>query len=84
MSEKTATVRVSLKVRNILKDLSRETGEPMASILNEAVENYRRQLILEKANQAYKKLKENQEMWKEEVEERKMWDSTNMDDIEDE
>ncbi len=84
MSEKTATVRVSLKVRNILKDLSRETGEPMASILDEAVENYRRQLILEKANQAYKKLKENQEMWKEEVEERKMWDSTNMDDIEDE
>ena len=84
MSEKTATVRVSLKVRNILKDLSRETGEPMASILNEAVENYRRQLILEKANQAYKKLKENQEMWKEEVEERKMWDSMNMDDIEDE
>lgn len=84
MSEKTATVRVSLKVRNILKDLSRETGEPMASILDEAVENYRRQLILEKANQAYKKLKENQEMWKEEVEERKMWDSMNMDDIEDE
>ena len=82
MSEKAVTVRVSLKVRNILKELSRETGEPMASILDKAVKNYRRQRILEKTNQAYEKLKKNQEMWKEEMEERKIWDATNMDDIE--
>ena len=48
----------------------------MQHILSEAAENYRRKKFLEKANKAFANLQRDAKLWKDEVEERKIWDNT--------
>ena len=71
-----ATVRISLAMRETLRLLSAQTGESMQSILDEAIETYRRQLFLERANAAFSALREDSEAWQAEQEERAAWDAT--------
>ena len=76
------TVRVSRKTGEVLRKLSKTTGESMQAILDKAVEEYRRKRFLEEANRAFAALKNNSEAWKEEVEERELWNNTLADDLE--
>jgi len=50
---KSHTVRVSARTHRELRDLSRDSGEPITLILARAVERYRRQRVLDEANAAY-------------------------------
>lgn len=52
-----ATVRISLEAQEVVRKLSAQTGRKMQDILDEAVELYRRQLFLEKANAAFATLR---------------------------
>jgi len=70
-----ATVRIREETRNILREISAQTGQPMQTILDKAIEEYRRQRFLDEANMAYAILKKNRKEWKAELEERKLWDS---------
>ena len=70
------TARISEKTRNILRLLSNETGKSMQIIIEQAIEHYRRQIFLEQSNKAFAALKANSENWKEEQEERALWDNT--------
>jgi predicted DNA-binding protein len=79
-----ATVRISLATREKLRSLTSETGETMQAILDEAVEVYRRQLFLKRANEAFAALRNDPNAWKEEQEERVAWDITLEDDLEEE
>ncbi|MGD0695420.1 MAG: toxin-antitoxin system protein [Terriglobia bacterium] len=56
----------------------------MVSVLDEAVEEYRRRRIFEKAHAAYARLRKNRKAWKEELEERALWDATLSDGLENE
>jgi hypothetical protein len=79
----TATVRVKQETHNILRKLSSMERKPMRTILELAVEEYRRQLFLREANAAYAALRKDPKRWKEELAERKAWDFTMTDGQED-
>lgn len=69
-------VRVSITAHNILKELANRKGESIQSILSKAIEEYRRHQIFEEANRAYAVLQNDSQGWKEEHEERALWDNT--------
>ncbi|GBF35339.1 programmed cell death antitoxin YdcD [Desulfocucumis palustris] len=48
----------------------------MQTVLDKAIENYRRKCFLEEANRAYEALRNNPEAWKAELNERAEWDVT--------
>ncbi len=71
-----SSVRISLRSWNILKEIADYAGETMQAVLDRAVEAYRRQWLLEKANEAYAALRSDQDKWREETAERKEWEAT--------
>ena len=72
---KSATVRISGPAREILRQLSERTGEPMQAILDRALEQFRRRVFLEEANEKYKALRKDKKAWKAELKERREWDA---------
>ncbi|MEO5741924.1 MAG: toxin-antitoxin system protein [Vicinamibacterales bacterium] len=48
----------------------------MQTLVERAIETYRRKRILEAANRTYAALKANPEAWKEELAERALWDNS--------
>jgi len=78
-----ATVRISLEAQEVVRKLSAQTGRKMQDILDEAVELYRRQLFLEKANAAFAALRMQPEAWAVDEEERAAWDVTLSDGLDD-
>lgn len=75
----TTTVRMNRRTWEQLKELAANIGLPMQEILDKAIEEYRRKCLLEETNRAFSTLRENPELWAEEVDERKTWDATNND-----
>lgn len=78
------TARISLHAQNILRDLAEKSGKTIQEILNEAIESYRRYKFLDECNSAYAKLKSNPKAWKEEKEERALFDNALKDGLKDE
>jgi len=79
----TGTVRIKQKYHNTLRKMASAEGKPMQAILETAIEEYRRQRFLHEANAAYAALRNDPKQWKEELAERKEWDSTLIDGQED-
>ena len=77
----TATVRVTAETRDLIQELARESNQSMQSLIARAVEQYRRQLVLQRANDAYAALRAQPEGWAEELEERHIWESTLADNL---
>jgi hypothetical protein len=78
-----AMVRVRKETQEALRALAQDAGEPMQEVLAKAVEAYRRQYILEKTNEAYAALRANPAAWREMEEERKEWETTLPDGLDD-
>lgn len=76
------TLNLSENSHQTLLALSETSGEPIHIILDKAIENYRRYLFLTQANQAYTKLKQNETLWQEELQEREEWEQTIADGVE--
>lgn len=53
LTAKSHTVRVSARTHQELRELSESSGETITKIVARAVERYRRQRILEEANEQY-------------------------------
>jgi hypothetical protein len=70
-----ATIRVPQTTRDILRDLSRHSGEPISELVARAVERLRREYFLEATNQAFASLREDPEVWQDELAERAEWDA---------
>jgi predicted CopG family antitoxin len=79
-----ATVRISEHARETLRELAARTGESMQTVLDRAIEDYRRRRFLEEANAAFATLRDKPEAWREELEEREEWDHTIADGLSDE
>jgi hypothetical protein len=75
------TARLSEKARSLLRELARDSGEPMQTVLELALEAYRRQRFLEANNRAFAALRERPEEWEGELEERREWDCTSADGL---
>jgi len=72
------TVRISSSAKTTLKALSERTNRRMQEIIDEAIEQYRRRLFLEEANEAFARLHADDERWTEELRERAAWDHANV------
>ncbi len=78
------TVRVSEPTHRTLRELAEEQGESMQGILDQAIEEYRRKRLLQRANAGYAVLRGDAEAWKEELAERSDWETTLSDGLDDE
>lgn len=72
----TTTIRVANSTRDSLHDLARQAGLPMQEVVAQAIELYRRKLLLAEANAGYAALRESPAAWREVQEERAAWDAT--------
>ena len=75
-------IRVPDATHSTLRELADETGQSMQDILSEAVEDMRRRRMFELANAAYAAMRENDDEWQEELEERRLWDKALADGLE--
>ena len=77
------TVRISDKARQELRDLAQQSGESMQKVLEKAIDLYRRQVFFEQLNASVHRLqKENPDLWQQELEERRLWEGTLTDGLE--
>lgn len=77
------TVRIDVRSHQTLSELAAQTGETMQALLARAIEDYRRKKFLEELNASYAALRSDPVAWQEELEERKLWENTLMDGLED-
>jgi hypothetical protein len=75
------TVRISAVSHQILKELAERTGQTMTDVLDKALDAYRRQLFFEQMNAGYAELRSDPDAWAEHLAERKLWDATLMDGL---
>ena len=77
----TTTVRIPRETHSTLRELARQTGQPMRDVLAKAVEAYRRRRMLDDANEVYAAMRSQPDLWDAEQEERAAWDATLADDL---
>ena len=75
-------LRVNETIHNVIKNLARESGESMQSIVEKAVARYKRELFLESLNQDFRQLRDDKKAWKTELEERRLWENALLDGVE--
>lgn len=80
---KSTTVRINPGAYTMLRRIAEESKESMQSTLAKAIELYRRENFLQKANLAFAVLRKAPKAWQEELNERGGWDPALSDDIED-
>jgi hypothetical protein len=80
----TSTVRIRAETREALRELESLTGERVPDLLARAVEHLRRSLILAATDAAYARLREAPEALADLEAERREWDATLTDGLEDE
>jgi Ribbon-helix-helix protein, copG family len=78
----TTTIRVSEKTHTTLQALARAAGKPMAEIVEQAIEAYRRQRFVEAINAGYAELRADPDAWNAYQEELSEWDATLLDGLE--
>jgi predicted DNA-binding protein len=81
LATKYHNIRISPDTKAALQDLAKREGKPMQAVLDEAVERYRRDRLLDEANAAYARLQADPDAWKEELAERQLWETTLMDGL---
>lgn len=77
----TTMMRVRSDLHARLQQLAEAEGVNMQTLLDRALEQYRRARFFEQANAAYAALRADPEAWKAELEERAAWDATLMDGL---
>ncbi|MDD1415061.1 hypothetical protein MEN41_10580 [Dolichospermum sp. ST_con] len=60
-------VSISETTHQTLLTMVEDSGETIQSVLDQAIENYRRSLFLTRANQAFTALRQNETLWQEEI-----------------
>ena len=80
----TQTVRISERAYHDLRALAAEFDESMQALIEQAVEEYKRRRMFEKANAVYAELRSNPEVWKKIVAERAVWEGTLADGLREE
>jgi len=59
-----ATVRISPAAHQSLRQMAEENNSSLQEMLDQAIENQRRRLLLERANRAYAKLRQDKKAWR--------------------
>jgi hypothetical protein len=69
-------VRISAHAHEVLRQLAEEENVSMQAVLDKAIERYRRERFLRAANDEYRALKQDSKAWKQELQDRELWDQT--------
>jgi hypothetical protein len=72
----TQTVIISESAHQLLQQLADLEKTSTEVVLDRALEVYRREIFLKQANAAFADLKSDEKAWREELEERDLWDNT--------
>ena len=72
----TQMIRIDKAAHAELRRLAKTEGKPMQEVLSAAIERYRREQIIAQTNAAFVALRRDRKAWKEELAERKLWEST--------
>ncbi len=75
-------VRVPEDTHRVMRELAGEGGS-LQDVITLAVENLRRQRLLDEANVGFAALRQDPSAWAQEQEERDLWDETSGDGLED-
>ncbi len=75
----TATVRVGNEALSVLHELARIEGASQQSVVERALEAYRRSKLLEATNAAFQAWRDDPAAWREEQAEREAWDRVSAD-----
>ncbi len=78
-----ATVKIDAETYARLKSTAEEAGKPMIDVLAEAIDAYARQCFLAGLSTDFAALRADPTKWDGELAERAAWDSTLIDDLED-
>jgi hypothetical protein len=78
---RTPNVRISPRAHELLRQLAEEEQRSMQSVLDQALERYRRERFLRAANADFASLKGDAKAWKQELGERELWEQTVADGI---
>jgi hypothetical protein len=74
-------VSVSENTHKTLVSIVESSGETMQSVMEQAIESYRRSIFLTQANAAFLALRQNETLWQDELAERGLWDQTIADGV---
>ena len=77
-------IRVSDSAYSKLDKIVENTGFSRQEVIDRAVANLEREMILQQANEAYAMLRKDKKLWQEEQEEMALWDATLSDGLKDE
>jgi Regulator of G protein signalling-like domain len=72
----TPNVRISPRAHDLLRQMAVEEQQSMQSVLDRALEHYRREKFLRAANADYAALRIDHKGWKDELRERELWEQT--------
>jgi predicted transcriptional regulator len=75
------TIRVHPATHKTLARLAKENHSSMQTVLNEALEAYRRKVFLQRTNQAYAALRRDPAAWTRYEKELKAWDGASEDGL---
>jgi len=78
---RTPNIRISPRAHELLRQLAKEEQQSMQSVLDDAIEQYRRERFLRAANADFAALKADVRSWKQELHDRELWDKTLADGI---
>lgn len=79
----TVSVPISETSHRILLELASRRGESINRLLDQAIEEYRRNRLLDETNVAFSALRNDDDAWAEELTERRDWDATLGDGLDD-
>lgn len=80
----TTTIRIKIEVYKELKEIADFENETMQKIMEKALEEYRTKKFFYQLNDSVARYKTSKDDWMKEIEERKLWDNTLVDGLEDE
>ncbi|MFM6329139.1 MAG: toxin-antitoxin system protein [Microcystis panniformis] len=75
-------ISISEAAYKTLLALVDSSGDTLPTVLDKAIENYRRYVFLVQANEAFAALRKNETLWQEEISERQTWEQTLADGVE--
>lgn len=79
-----ATVRIDPAAHAALTEIARAKSITLTEALSQAVQSYRREMMIAAMDADYAALRADPKAWAAELEERSAWDSTNTDGLVDE
>ena len=77
-----AQLRISKETHELLRELARQEGVSMQSVLDKALAEYQKNQFFDSLGAAFGALKADAQAWAEEQQERELWATTLLDGIE--